>query len=74
MARPQITFYPGKGQKQWLKEYSKNLGIKESELVKILVERERNLKWLQAVLRAPQSTAEKKLARKVVDCLNKSDC
>lgn len=71
MVRPQVTAYLDRAQKQWLADYSNALGIRQSELVRILVERERQVRWLNTVLRGPQIEVEKKLASAVINCLKK---
>jgi len=45
--RPQITTYLHKETTKWLTRYSKELRLKKSEIVKLLVERERQIHWLR---------------------------
>lgn len=45
--RPQITTYLHHETERWLGRYSKELGLKRSEVVKLLVERERQVHWLR---------------------------
>ncbi len=48
--RTQITVYLSQDAKQWLAEYAAQMNLKESEVVKCLIERERQVKWLQWAL------------------------
>lgn len=49
--RTQTTVYLYPGTKQWLKSYRKKLGLRESEIIRILLEREQAIRWLQWALR-----------------------
>lgn len=48
--RKQTTTHLRGDQKEWLPEYASGLGLGESELLRILVERERRTRWLETVL------------------------
>jgi hypothetical protein len=45
--RTQITAYLPADTKRWLRKYARECGQKESEVVRSLVERERQIKWLR---------------------------
>jgi len=53
MMRPQITAYLHSHEKQWLTEYSARLGFSGSEIVRLLLAREKEVKWLQWALKTP---------------------
>jgi len=53
--RPQITTYFHPDTKVWLTEYAREMGLKESEVVRLLVERERNIGWLKTAISAPDT-------------------
>jgi hypothetical protein len=59
--RTQVTVYLAPDRKAWLKRYAHKQGFKESELIHWLIERERNVRWLERSLREtdarPQSNA-----------------
>lgn len=50
--RPQVTTYLHADTKVWLKEYARQNHFKESELVRILIEREQQIQWFSWALRA----------------------
>ena len=49
--RTQVTVYLAPDRKAWLKRYAQKQGFKESELIHWLIERERNVRWLERSLR-----------------------
>jgi hypothetical protein len=51
--RTQMTVYLHTDSKRWLKGYSRRCRLKESEIVRILLEREQQIKWLQWALQTP---------------------
>jgi hypothetical protein len=51
--RTQVAVYLYPDTKKWLKRYGKKFGMTQSEVVRALVEREQQVKWLQWALRAP---------------------
>jgi hypothetical protein len=50
--RPQITAYLHADTKPWLKKYAKECGLNESEVVRLLLEREQQVGWLKWALLA----------------------
>ncbi len=46
----QTTAHLGQEQKEWLAAYAASLRLGESELLRILIEKERRTRWLEAVL------------------------
>jgi len=55
--RRQVTVYLAADRKAWLKRYAQQQGFKESELIHWLIERERNVRWLERSLRASENEA-----------------
>ena len=51
--RPQITAYINEGTRDWVRKYAEELGLKESEVVRLLIERERKIRWLSWSLQQP---------------------
>ena len=51
--RPQITAYLNEGTRAWVRNYAEELGLKESEVVRLLIERERKIQWLSWSLQQP---------------------
>jgi hypothetical protein len=51
--RPQITTYLSSETKVWLTRYAAQFGLRESEVVRLLVERERHIGWLKRVISVP---------------------
>ena len=51
--RTQITAYLSEETKVWLQRYARGLGLKESEVVRLLIERERRIQWLSWSLDQP---------------------
>jgi hypothetical protein len=51
--RPQITAYLHADTKAWLAKYAAQLGLPKSEVVRLLVEREEQIRWLTWALSAP---------------------
>jgi hypothetical protein len=51
--RTQMTVYLYADSKKWLKGYSRKCRLKESEIVRILLEREQRIRWLQWALQTP---------------------
>jgi len=49
-ARPQVTVYLDPETKDWLTKYGSSLHTKESEVLRLLVERERRIGWLRWAL------------------------
>ena len=56
--RTQITVYLAPDRKAWLKRYAQKQGFKESELIHWLIERERNVRWLERSLRETDMRAD----------------
>ena len=50
--RTQITAYLHADTKPWLRKYADECGLKESEVVRLLVEREQQVHWLRWALSA----------------------
>jgi hypothetical protein len=48
--RPQVTVYLDPETKDWLTKYGSSLHTKESEVLRLLVERERRIEWLRWAL------------------------
>jgi hypothetical protein len=48
--RPQVTVYLDPETKDWLTKYGSTLHTKESEVLRLLVERERRIEWLRWAL------------------------
>jgi len=48
--RTQITAYLYADTKSWLRKYAKECGLKQSEIVRVLVEREVEVRWLKWAL------------------------
>lgn len=51
--RPQITAYLHLDTKEWLTKYASKLRLPRSEVVRLLVERERQIGWLSWALATP---------------------
>jgi len=51
--RPQITAYLHPDTKAWLAKYAAELRLPKSEVVRLLVEREEQVRWLTWALSAP---------------------
>lgn len=51
--RAQVAVYLHPDTKRWLKRYSDKLGMTQSEVARALVERERQIEWLQWALQTP---------------------
>jgi hypothetical protein len=56
--RTQVTVYLAPDRKAWLKRYAQKHGFKESELIHWLIERERNVRWLERSLRETDAPAQ----------------
>jgi hypothetical protein len=56
--RTQVTVYLAADRKAWLKRYAQAQGFKESELIHWLIERERNVRWLERSLRETDGRAK----------------
>ena len=50
--RTQITAYLHADTKSWLRKYAGECGLNESEVVRLLVEREQQVRWLRWALSA----------------------
>ena len=67
--RSQITVYLDEQTKKWLSGYARKAHFKESEVVRFLIEREREIGWLDWAIKHPDpaqldsSTAEKVVSR-----------
>lgn len=48
--RPQMTVYLSSELRKWLKDYAKQIGHKESEIVRLLISRESRIRWLESSL------------------------
>lgn len=51
--RPQITAYLHLDTKDWLDKYASALRLPKSEIVRLLIERERQVRWLKWALPIP---------------------
>jgi hypothetical protein len=51
--RPQITAYLYPDTKKWLISYSASCGLHRSEIVRLVLERERQIQWLKWALKTP---------------------
>jgi len=56
--RTQVTVYLAPDRKAWLKRYAQKHGFKESELIHWLIERERNVRWLERSLRETEGRTQ----------------
>jgi hypothetical protein len=56
--RTQITVYLHGDSKEWLRGYAARCGLGESEVVRLLVQREAEIKWLLRALTAPDRTKD----------------
>ena len=56
--RTQVTVYLAADRKAWLKRYAQKQGFKESELIHWLIERERNVRWLERSLRETEAPVQ----------------
>jgi hypothetical protein len=56
--RTQVTVYLAPDRKAWLRRYAHKQGFKESELIHWLIERERNVRWLERSLREADAPAQ----------------
>ncbi len=54
--RTQITVYLDSITKEWLAEYARKTCLRESEIVRLLVRREREIEWLSWALQQPDPT------------------
>jgi hypothetical protein len=61
--RTQVTVYLSPDRKAWLKRYAQEQGFKESELIHWLIERERNVRWLERSLRETDTRTKSGLPR-----------
>jgi hypothetical protein len=65
--RPQITAYLYRDTKAWLRGYAREFGFNQSEVVRILLEREQQVGWLRwalSMLDPAQGTAASLPTRK----------
>ena len=52
-SRPQVTAYLSRTTRKWLDGYAKKFGLEKSEAVRILIERERRIRWLETAFDHP---------------------
>lgn len=52
-SRPQVTAYLSRTTRKWLDGYAKKFGLEKSEAVRILIEREKRIRWLEAAFNLP---------------------
>jgi hypothetical protein len=52
-SRPQVTAYLSLSTRKWLDGYAKKFGLEKSEAVRILIERERRIRWLETAFALP---------------------
>ena len=52
-SRPQVTAYLSQTTRKWLDGYAKKFGLEKSETVRILIEREKRVRWLEAAFDLP---------------------
>jgi hypothetical protein len=52
-SRPQVTAYLSHTTRKWLDGYAKKFGLEKSETVRILIEREKRIRWLEAAFNLP---------------------
>jgi hypothetical protein len=52
-SRPQVTAYVSLSQRKWLDDYVRQFGLDRSEAVRMLIERERRVRWLEAAFDLP---------------------
>lgn len=62
--RPQITAYLHADTKVWLAKYAADLRLPKSEIVRLLIEREEQVRWLIWALSAPDPAKASSLAMK----------
>jgi len=55
MSASKVTTYIDTVTNEWLQRYADSLGIKRSELVKLLIERERRNHWLERAMDDPDA-------------------
>jgi hypothetical protein len=55
MSPPKVTTYIDPVTNEWLNRYADSLGIKRSELVRILIQRERRNHWLERAMDDPDA-------------------
>jgi hypothetical protein len=51
--RPQVTAYLPRKTKEWLVAYAAKLGLHRTDVVRCLLERERQVQWLQWAMQIP---------------------
>jgi len=51
--RPQVTVYLSAETKRWLVAYAARLGLPRTDMVRCLLERERQVRWLEWALQIP---------------------
>lgn len=51
--RPQVAVYLHRDTKKWLAAYAKRLDMTQSEVARMLIEREQQIGWLKWALSAP---------------------
>ena len=51
--RVQVAVYLHGDTKKWLRNYSKRLGMTQTEVARALIEREQEVRWLRWALKAP---------------------
>ena len=63
--RPQITAYLYSDTKKWLVTYADRLGLDRSEVVRMLLEREKNVRWLEWAVKTddPEKASSERLSR-----------
>jgi hypothetical protein len=65
-SRPQVTAYVSLSLRKWLDDYVRQFGLDRSEAVRMLIERERRVRWLEAAFYLPTDDLHSKSsARKV---------
>ena len=52
-SRPQVTAYLSQATRKWLDGYAKKFGLEKSEAVRILIEREKRIRWLEVAFDLP---------------------
>lgn len=60
-ARPQVTAHIDAETRRWLDRYARSLKLKPSELVRLLIVRERRVRLLETCMTAPRRSAQKGL-------------
>ena len=72
--RTQITVYLDEQTKKWLAKYARQTHLKESEVVRFLIQREREVGWLQWAIqqRDPAQRGSSKTLKAIAEAKKKA--